>query len=306
MTTLPTTHVTSTTLLAGTLRRHPLIAFFTLAYLGSWIVWLPMLLAGNNLFLESAAISPGLKFLLTVLAPFAGPTLAAFVVTAALEGSAGVRALLGRYVQWRFGPIWYLVALAGPPLVLILAVAGVYGKVALPPLGEQGMEIGVAYLVTLVVNLLIGGILGEEPGWRGFALPRLQARYGALTGSVVLGVFWSLWHLPLILTPGGTTWTGSIALYIVLGVALTIIHTWVFNGSRASLLAVLLLHATINTSTRMILPNVPGLSREAGNLLLVVVYGTAAFLIVALTKGRLAEPSKNRILQSASTDRGNA
>src|SRR5689334_2613072 len=90
MTTLPTTHVTSTTLLAGTLRRHPLIAFFTLAYLGSWIVWLPMLLAGNNLFLESAAISPGLKFLLTVLAPFAGPTLAAFVVTAALEGSAGV------------------------------------------------------------------------------------------------------------------------------------------------------------------------------------------------------------------------
>jgi membrane protease YdiL (CAAX protease family) len=283
--------------LASALRRHPLIAFFTLAYLGSWIVWLPMLLAGNNLFLESAAVSPGLKFLLTVLAPFAGPTLAAFVVTAALEGSAGVRALIGRYIQWRFGPIWYLVALAGPPLVLILAVAAVYGKAALPPLGEQGMEIGVAYLVTLVVNLLIGGILGEEPGWRGFALPRLQTRYGALAGSIILALFWSLWHLPLILTPGGSTWTGSIALYVALNVALTVIHTWVFNGTRSSLLSVMLLHATINTSTRMILPNVPGMSREAGNLLLVVVYGAVALLIVALTKGRLAAPSRNHRLQ---------
>jgi membrane protease YdiL (CAAX protease family) len=288
------------------LNQHPLFAFFTLAYAGSWILWLPMMLAGNNLLLESAAVSPGLKFLLTVLAPFAGPTLAAFVVTAALEGRAGVRALLGRYIQWRFGPIWYLVALAGPPLVLMLAVATVYGKAALPPLGEQGMEIGVAYLLTLVVNLFIGGILGEEPGWRGFALPRLQTRFGALTGSVVLGVCWSLWHLPLIVTPGGTTWIGSIALYIVLGVALTIIHTWVFNGTRSSLLGVLLLHATINTSTRLILPNVPGMSREAGNLLLVVVYGVVALLIVALTKGRLAASSRNHRLQSTSNDGGNA
>jgi uncharacterized protein len=122
-------------------------------------------------------------------------------------------------------------------------------------------------------------------------LPRLQARFGALTGSIILALFWSLWHLPLILTPGGTTWTGSIPLFIVLSIALTIIHTWVFNGTRASLLGVLLLHATINTSTRLILPNVPGMSREAGNLLLVIMYGAMALLVVALTKGRLAAPA---------------
>src|SRR4029079_15173093 len=105
---------------------------------------------------------------------------------------------------------------------------------------------------------------------------------------------------------GCTTWTGNIALFIVLSVALTIIHTWVLNGTRASLLGVLLLHATINTSTRLILPNVPGMSREAGNLLLVVVYSAVALLIVMLTKGRLAAPLRNHRLQLTSNDGGNA
>ena len=293
MTTLSATHATSESALQRALNRYPLTAFFALAYAGSWIVWLPMLLAGNNLLLPASAISPGLRFLLLILAPFAGPTLAAFIMTAATGGKAGVRALLGRYVQWRFGPPWYFIALAGPPTLLMLSVAAVYGATALPPLGEQGMQIGLAYLVTLVVNLFIGGILGEEPGWRGFALPRLQARYGALVGSVILGVIWSPWHIPLILTPGGATWTGSFALYIALSVAFSILHTWVSNGTRASLLAVMLLHAAINTSTRLILPSVPGLSRDDGNLLLVVVYSAIALLVVALTKGRLAyEPAQ--------------
>jgi uncharacterized protein len=302
MTTLSVSRPATTSLLRRVLNQHPLIAFFTLAYLGSWIVWLPMLLAGNSLLLPSSAVPPGLKFLLTVLAPFAGPTLAAFIVTAAMEGKAGVRALLKRYVQWRFAWLWYVVALAGPLLVLMLAVAALYGTAALPPVGEQGMQIGAAYLITLIVNLFIGGILGEEPGWRGFALPRLQERYGPLLGSVVLSLFWSLWHLPLILTPGGTTWTGSIMLYIVLNVAVTVVHTWVFNGTHSSLLSVMLLHAAFNTSARLILPNIPGLSRDEGNMLLVVVYGLVALLLVVLTKGRLAAPSKNGTVQSTRTE----
>lgn len=274
--------------LRSLIARRPLVAFFSLAYLGSWLVWLPLFLAGNHILLPAAAASSGVRFLLTVLAPFAGPTLAAFVVTAAADGKAGVRGLLRRYVQWRFGLRWYLVAVIGPPVVLALGVAAVYGTAALPPMHEQGLQIGATFLLTLVVNLLIGASLGEEPGWRGFALPRLQARYGPLGGSVVLGVLWSGWHIPLILTPGGVTWTGSFLLFVVLSIALTLIHTWVYNSTRASLLAVLLLHAAVNTSTRLILPNVPGLSREAGNGMLVVVYGAVALLIVVLTKGRLA------------------
>jgi membrane protease YdiL (CAAX protease family) len=290
MTTLSATRTTRGATAAGMLRRYPLVAFFIMAYVGSWIVWLPMLLAGNNLLLPVSAITPGLKFLILVLAPFAGPTLAAFVMTAVLQGRAGVRALLARLVQWRFGLPWYVVALAGPLLLVMLAVAAVYGPAVLPPLHEQGLQIGAAYLITLVVNLFIGGILGEEPGWRGFALPRLQARYGPLGGSIVLSIFWSLWHLPLILTPGGTTWTGSIALYLVLNIALTLLHTWVFNSTRFSLLSAMLLHAAVNTSARLVLPNIPGLSRDQGNLLLVVSYGAVALLVVVLTKGRLAAP----------------
>jgi hypothetical protein len=84
-------------------------------------------------------------------------------------------------------------------------------------------------------------------------------------------------------------------LFIVLNIVLTIVHTWVFNGTRSSLLGVLLLHATFNTSTRLILSNVPGLSHEEGNLPLVVVYGTLALLLVALTKGKLAFPSEHTV-----------
>jgi hypothetical protein len=134
MTTLSTTRPANDSLFRRVLDQHPLLAFFTLAYAGSWIVWLPMLLAGNKVLLPASAVSPGLKFLLTVLAPFTGPTLAAFVITAALEGKAGVRALLGRYVQWRFGWPWYLVALDGPPVVLMASAAMQYGAAALPPL----------------------------------------------------------------------------------------------------------------------------------------------------------------------------
>ncbi len=92
-----TTHPASASSLKRFISRHPLVAFFGLAFLGSWIVWLPLVLAGNNLLLPSTAISPGLRFLLTVLAPFAGPTLAAFVTTAVIDGTAGVRALLRRW-----------------------------------------------------------------------------------------------------------------------------------------------------------------------------------------------------------------
>jgi membrane protease YdiL (CAAX protease family) len=277
--------------------RHPLIAFFVLAFAGSWIVQLPLVLAGNNLLLPPEAISPGLRFILTLLAPFAGPTLAAFVVTTAVEGKAGVRALLRRYVQWRFGVGWYLAILLGPLLVLLLGVGVFYGTAAPAQIGEQGLGFGITFLVNLAVNLVIGGILAEEPGWRGFALPRLQTRFGALAGTIVLGVLWSLWHLPLILTPGGVTWTGSFALYMVLAVALAIIHTTVYNGTRASLLSVMLLHAAINTSTRLVLPNVPGVSRGEVNLMLVGVTSVVALLIVALTRGRLAyspEPTANQ------------
>ncbi len=287
-------HTMSTASRHPGIARYPLVAFFILSFVGSWIVWLPLVLAGNNLLLPSTAISPSLRFILTVLAPFAGPTLAAFVMTAVIDGTAGVRALLRRYVQWRFGVLWYLVALVGPPLVLGVSIAALYGTAALPLLGEQALQIGATFLINLVVILLIGGILAEEPGWRGFALPRLQARYGALMGSIVLGVLWSLWHIPLILTPGGVTWTGSFALFAVGVVALAILHTWVFNSTRASLLSVMLFHAAINTSVRMILPNVPGLSRDHGNLVLVGVYVLVALVVVVLTKGRLAHAPEQR------------
>jgi uncharacterized protein len=111
------------------------------------------------------------------------------------EGRAGIR----RFVLWRVGLGWYLFALIGIPLILVLSVivlpgalASFQGLAPLEPLPLLGIFVYIFFL---------GGPLSEEPGWRGFALPRLQSLHGPLVGSPILGILWGLWHLPLFWTP---------------------------------------------------------------------------------------------------------
>jgi membrane protease YdiL (CAAX protease family) len=97
-----------------------------------------------------------------------------------------------------------------------------------------------------VQTLLLSSPMGEEPGWRGFALPRLQARLGALGASLVLGVLWGLWHLPLALTSGDPT-AGTFSGWYLLGITgEAVLYTWLFNSTGGSLLLVLLLHAAMS------------------------------------------------------------
>jgi len=267
--------------LRSAMRQYPLLFYVIIAYAFSWIVSIPFILAEWGIVPKA-----GFYQIFFIVKSF-GPAVAAYIMVRATGGKAGLLDLRSRLRRWRVGWQWYAFILLGVPALMLPGIVVLPGALAsfrgLPP------HFLISYAVTFVVISLGGGPLGEEPGWRGFALPRLQQRYGPLVGSLVLGLLWSLWHLPLILTPGNTTWTGSLALFVALGIALAIAHTWVSNGTRASLLAVMLLHAAINTSTRLILPNVPGLSREDGNLLLVLAYGAAALLLVALTRGRLAD-----------------
>jgi membrane protease YdiL (CAAX protease family) len=105
---------------------------------------------------------------------------------------------LGRY---RVGGAWYALALLGPPLLMAAAVALHVALGGRPPdLPDAGRWLLIPGLLVLV--LLIGGPLGEEPGWRGYALPILQRRFGPVTGALVLGLVWAVWHLPLRLIPG--------------------------------------------------------------------------------------------------------
>ena len=184
---------------------------------------------------------------------FAGPTLSAVIMTATTEGRSGVRRLLGRLVLWRVGIGWYLFALVGVPLIMLVGTMIYSGDLPnLKALG--GPSYLLSYLALFVFGLLLGGPLLEEIGWRGFALPRMERLQGPLLASVILGVMWALWHLPEFLVP---TWAASsggggilgITLFTITAITFTIVITWVFNNTRASVLVAILVHTAIDAFT---------------------------------------------------------
>jgi uncharacterized protein len=266
----------------GLLARHPLVSFFVIAYAGSWLVWMPLVLSedGAGLLSASAAI---------IIASFVGPFLAAFIMTGITEGRAGIGRLVRRFVLWRVGLGWYLFALIGVPAIVVL------GAIVLP--GGLASFQGLASLVlpmpwlSLFVYVLFHGPLGEEPGWRGFALPRLQRLHGPFVGSLILGPLWALWHLPLFWAP---VWNFpptllNIVLFINSGTALTIVMTWVFNNTKGSLLIAILVHATFDTTFVILnlLFTAPIVTEYGSTVPVLIGYGTMALLVIALTRGRL-------------------
>jgi uncharacterized protein len=284
----------------GPLARHPLLSFFLIAFAGSWIVELPVVLSRTGTGLLPYTLPPIVVALTIAAATFTGPTVSAFVMARATEGSQGPKDLLRRYVLWRVRPRWYLFVLLGIPASQVL------GAIALPGVASwyQPPTLGLVagYPLALVWTLVLGGPLGEEPGWRGFALPRLQVAYGPLTGSIILGVLWALWHLPLfwsgVWTPPTPT---NIAMFIVMITFLTVIMTWVFNNARGSLLITILMHASFNTfANKVLAPLFPApLLEDYGLLPELVAFGAVAVVVVAATRGTLSFTAERRSPEAA-------
>src|SRR5215213_3476601 len=237
----------------GLLARHPLVSFFVMAYAFSWIVWSPWVLGEDGAGLLPIDISQTASGFLNAAAILAGPTLAAFIMTATTEGREGVRRLLGRLVLWRVGIRWYLFALLGVPLIMLLGTIVYSGN--LPKLGALGgPSYLLSYLGTFALVVVLGGPLFEEIGWRGFALPRMERSQGPLLASLILGVLWALWHLPEFLVPSWAASSGGggvlgVTLFTLTAITFTIVITWVFNNTRASVLLAILVHASIDAFT---------------------------------------------------------
>jgi membrane protease YdiL (CAAX protease family) len=274
---------------AGVLVRRPLVWFFGIAYAGGWLLELPVVLSRTG----TGALPYTLPRLVVVLliagATFTGPTVAAFVMARVTEGRDGPRLLLRRYARWRVPVRWYLF------ILLVIPASELLGAVALPgvlssyqPL-TRAMVVG--YPLAFLATFVLGGPLGEEPGWRGFALPRLQAALGPLPGSVVLGVLWALWHLPLFFTGVWTPPTvPNVVMFIMMITLLTVVMTWVFNNARGSLLITMLMHASFNTfANKIVAPLFPApLLNEYGLLPELVGFGVLAVIVIAATRGRLS------------------
>ncbi len=204
-------------------KRHPLFTFFFLAYAITWVL-VPL-------------VSISLAF--PVLGLF-GPALAAIAVTATVEGTPGVKALLGRVIQWRVGWLWYVIAI-GLPVVLGLAVLGLHRLMG----GSANAGPNDPIALIAVLALLV---VGEELGWRGFALPRLQARFGALGASLILGVLWAAWHLANTAIPGLERYGYAFPAFALFVVAQTVLFTWIANHTAGSTLPAWLFHAAINVA----------------------------------------------------------
>jgi membrane protease YdiL (CAAX protease family) len=267
------------------MRKHPLFFFFLMAYAFSWIISIPYVLSAWG-------ILKGNFTFMFILKPFVGPTLAAIIMTGITEGKAGLLRLRNRLKQRRAGWQWYLFILLGIPALLLLGIIIQPGTLA----SFQGLTpaLLVSYPVYFII-VFFGVALPEEIGWRGFALPRMQPRYGPLWGTLLLGVLWCFWHLLYFLTPdhgGGpgtsfATFLTNFSIFFVMVVAIAIIFTWAFNHTRGSIFISNLAHAAIDTPQLVWYPLFLAVDETRINLANLIAFGVPALLIVILTRGRL-------------------
>jgi uncharacterized protein len=215
----------------------PILIFFVLAFSIPWAGSAIVIAQGHGVLPGTLPMEPVL-----IIGSWT-PNLAAFLVLAFIvRRRGGIRELLLGWTRWNAAPGWYLVA-ASPLLIGLITIGIVRGILGQPP--GDGEMAGAAMFATVLVLALISGATGEELGWRGFALPRLQTRMSALSASVVLGLLWSLWHLPLWFTGFGWEKT-PFWVFTLSCVSFSVIATWVCNSTNARLVIVTLMHLFLN------------------------------------------------------------
>ena len=222
-------------------RRYPVAAYLIVTFLVSWIVVSPLVAHARGWVTVPDSWN-WLHYLMSM-----GPITAAVIVTALIAGRAGLRELAGRMVRWRIGPWWTLAAVGSP--FILFAAGAVAARVidgAWPDFGRLSEVnfLGNIGLWVLPLWLVTFGY-GEETGWRGFALPRIQARHGALTSAVLVALAWIAWHVPAFFyLPTYTQLGVMMVLPFFIGVLLgSIMLTWMNNGSSGSIFAVAMWHA---------------------------------------------------------------
>jgi membrane protease YdiL (CAAX protease family) len=279
------------------LKRYQLFAFFALAFAITWGLWFFLIASQAGILpLKLAANSPA-AMLLFRLAGW-GPAVSALVLTPLVSGKRGMREFFSRLVLWRVGLQWYAVTLFRVQIV-VLAVVGLYILLVGPLPGSPLLATWYAPILEFLPMLLLGvALVGfpEEAGWRGYALPRLLSRYTPFTASLLLGIIWGLWHLPLytIIYPYGLA---GFLLFLLRTVALSVLITWVYLHTKRSLLISILFHSAIDTSTGIFLTSVAatgfsGVPFTIVNALYTGLLWVAVAIIVAISGLRLSRKAQ--------------
>jgi uncharacterized protein len=262
-------------------KRYSLVIYVTLAYVITWGLWLPVeWIAAQRGYvlpdpstlseLSKTGFRDGTHVLLSIISMLtAGPLYAAIILLAFESGRTGLRDLWRGATHWRVGMRWYLIMLAILFVVYLPAVLfGIWKGPA--PTASQILKPLVWFVPIFLYTLVASGL--EEPGWRGYALPTLQARFNAKKASLILGVIWGVWHWPVFITvytsalgtPGGSPlqafFTALVQLLLYIFGAMVpeaFIYTWLYNRTRSVFLCILLhvFHNMAATYVEMILPS---------------------------------------------------
>jgi len=226
--------------------------YFLLTYAYSWVIWIPSVLDGIGLDLPFDVT--GYSTVVVIIGAFA-PLLAAITLIARDEGWKAVKSLFGRALDFRIKPIYLIIALGLPLVIHLLAhyLALAFGLDVAKTLIPAEMSISPVLLAVpyFILMLVLGGGQ-EEFGWRGYALEPLQEKIGVIPASLVIGVIWGTWHLPLWFMAGDMHSAYSFLAFVMMTTSISLIYTWLYTSSGKKLVVVLFFHAMNNTAAPLI------------------------------------------------------
>ena len=251
-------------------------AFYLLVFVWAWGVGLLFAVASapmERLFGPVSLWNP------LVFATVWSPTLVALAVTMVQAGRRGLADLLGRIFRWRIPLRWYLVATFG---IAGVALGARYLQAHLantppPPVMEfaRWPDFALAGVAMLVLD---PGPIGEDPGWRGFALPRMLDRFSPTTAALLLGIIWTVWHLPAFLFSGMPQSSLPLGWFCLSMVSVTVLMTWVTIKTAGAVIPAILMHWSFNRFSDL---------GQDGAMITALAYAAAALGVIAATRGSL-------------------
>jgi uncharacterized protein len=257
-------------------KRNPLLSMYLIMFILAWSIMIPQALYSQGI------LSAPLPEILEILTGWA-PAMAAILVSAAVAGRAGVSELMRRFLIWRVGIQWYLI---GAFLMAAVILGGIGLHVAfggdstvIPVAGAPAWDIALTFLIFVLLGFLINT---EEVAWRGFALPLLQVKHGALVAALLITIPEVLLHVPLFWIQDSFIQTVGLGWFSAFSVAAVFIYVYVFNRTKGSLLIITLLHASQNAWSNLLSDN-----SARPFYFTVVLTWIIALALIGMTKGRL-------------------
>lgn len=251
-------------------REHEITTFLLMTFVFSWILW--AILYGSYIGIINRVIYERGTLLIVCIGGFM-PSTIAVIITGFIYRKEGIKRLLKGIIKWRVNPLFYF-------YVIFFWMGIFYSSAVIDTLLGYKNKFSLAtnpyYIIGLYIFItFLGGPLGEELGWRGFLLPRLQNKTNPFCASIIIGFIWTFWHWPLFFIPGTAQHEIPFILFLLEFVCFATLITWVYNKTNGSLLLTILFHAALNTST--------GVINNFANFVLIHKYIIGLLLIIVIS-----------------------